>query len=108
MASDRKAAARRQSRGYHMGAIDTVISVDEVAREAERIAAEGPSRERVAELAKNAPYLTVEDLRAGYGKMQILHDVNLQVARRQSLCLIGPNGAGKSTILHSIYGFTNI
>ena len=40
--------------------------------------------------------------------MEILHDVNLQVAKGQSLCLIGPNGAGKSTILHSIFGFTNI
>ncbi|TDJ61919.1 MAG: ABC transporter ATP-binding protein [Proteobacteria bacterium] len=40
--------------------------------------------------------------------MEILHDFNLQVAKKQSLCLIGPNGAGKSTILHSIFGFTNI
>lgn len=40
--------------------------------------------------------------------MEILHDFNLRVGRRQSLCLIGPNGAGKSTILHSIFGFTNI
>ncbi|MBT7231541.1 MAG: ABC transporter ATP-binding protein, partial [Rhodospirillaceae bacterium] len=47
-------------------------------------------------------------LKAGYGKMEILHDFNLQVARNQSLCLIGPNGAGKSTVLHSIFGFTNI
>ncbi|MEQ9490645.1 MAG: ABC transporter ATP-binding protein [Alphaproteobacteria bacterium] len=62
----------------------------------------------IAALANNDPYLTIENLRAGYGKMQILHDVNLQVAKGQSLCLIGPNGAGKSTILHSIFGFTNI
>ena len=40
--------------------------------------------------------------------MEILHALDLQVARKQSLCLIGPNGAGKSTVLHSIFGFTNI
>ena len=56
----------------------------------------------------NDPYVTIENLRAGYGKMEILHDFNLQVAKGQSLCLIGPNGAGKSTVLHSIFGFTRI
>ncbi|HIN20797.1 MAG TPA: ABC transporter ATP-binding protein [Rhodospirillales bacterium] len=70
--------------------------------------AEGVSLEKVAELANNAPFVSIEHLNAGYGKMEILHDFNMQVARKQSLCLIGPNGAGKSTILHSIFGFTNI
>jgi branched-chain amino acid transport system ATP-binding protein len=40
--------------------------------------------------------------------MEILHDFNLRVGRKQALCLIGPNGAGKSTVLHSIFGFTDI
>ena len=53
-------------------------------------------------------HLTISNLSAGYGKMEILHNLDLYVSRAQSLCLIGPNGAGKSTILHSIYGFTNI
>jgi branched-chain amino acid transport system ATP-binding protein len=98
----------RQAGGYHLGDIDTVISVDDVAREAERIAGEGVSKERVAALVGDEPYVKIEGLRAGYGKMEILHGFELQVGRRQSLCLIGPNGAGKSTVLHSIYGFTNI
>jgi len=85
-----------------------VLAVDDVAREAERMAREGPGPERIAELAGARPQLRIDGLRAGYGKMEILHDVNLQVAPGQSLCLIGPNGAGKSTILHSIYGFTRI
>ncbi len=85
-----------------------IISVDDVVREAEKIAPERPSRERIAELAGNAPHVTIDGLNAGYGKMEILHDFNLQVAKRQSLCLIGPNGAGKSTVLHSVFGFTNI
>ena len=59
-------------------------------------------------LALGAPLLALDDLVAGYGRMQILHGVSLRVAAGQSLCLIGPNGAGKSTVLHSIYGFTRI
>jgi len=55
-----------------------------------------------------APLLTIENLVAGYGAMEILHNLDLAVGKGQSLCLIGPNGAGKSTILHSIYGFTDI
>ena len=62
----------------------------------------------LAGLVGGDPFVKIEGLKAGYGKMEILHDFNLQVAKGQSLCLIGPNGAGKSTILHSIFGFTNI
>jgi branched-chain amino acid transport system ATP-binding protein len=87
---------------------DTVLSVDEVAHQAEKLAAEAPSRERLSELLRKEPLLTIESLRAGYGKMEILHGFDLQVGAKQSLCIIGPNGAGKSTVLHSIYGFTNI
>ena len=87
---------------------DEMISVDEVARESLLIASEGPSTQRLAELTNRKPLLTIENLRAGYGAMEILHGVHLQVAGGQSLCLIGPNGAGKSTVLHSIYGFTRI
>ena len=94
--------------GYHMGDVDTVISVDDVVRETQKLAETGPSKETIAKLAGGNPYVVIEDLRAGYGKMEILHTFNLQVGRRQSLCLIGPNGAGKSTVLHSIFGFTNI
>ena len=91
-----------------LSADDDTLSVDDVAREAERLAATGPSRAQLATLARNAPLLAIDDLHAGYGRMEILHGVNLQVAAGQSLCLIGPNGAGKSTVLHSIYGFTDI
>ncbi len=87
---------------------DGGLSVDAVAREAAQLSAQAPSRERIAELAGGKPLVTIEGLNAGYGKMEIVHGVNLQVAAGQSLCLIGPNGAGKSTILHSIYGFTRI
>ena len=94
--------------GFGLGPVETVLSVDEVERQAAKLAAEGPSREGLNELVGEAPLLTIDGLKAGYGKMVVLHDFNLQVGEGQSLCLIGPNGAGKSTALHSIYGFTTI
>ena len=67
-----------------------------------------PSPEKLKALAPKDTHLTIEGLNAGYGKMEILHEVYLYANKAQSICLIGPNGAGKSTILHSVYGFTNI
>jgi branched-chain amino acid transport system ATP-binding protein len=67
-----------------------------------------PKAEDLKMLSPNDVHLQINSLSAGYGKMEILHNLDLFVSRAQSLCLIGPNGAGKSTILHSIYGFTNI
>jgi branched-chain amino acid transport system ATP-binding protein len=94
------------SSGYH-GGVDAVISVDEVARQA-RALARGVPIEQLDALAGDHPVLRIDDLRAGYGQMEILHGFNLRVGPSQSLCLIGPNGAGKSTVLHSIFGFTSI
>ena len=67
-----------------------------------------PNADDLKKLSPNDVHLKIKNLSAGYGKMEILHNLDLFVSRAQSLCLIGPNGAGKSTILHSIYGFTNI
>ena len=67
-----------------------------------------PQAGDLKKLSSSNVHLTISNLSAGYGKMEILHNLDLYVSRAQSLCLIGPNGAGKSTILHSIYGFTNI
>jgi branched-chain amino acid transport system ATP-binding protein len=92
--------------GYH-GGVDTVISVDEVARQARAIARAVPV-EQLDTLAGPNPVLRIDNLHAGYGQMEILRGFNLRVGRSQSLCLIGPNGAGKSTVLHSIFGFTTV
>ena len=94
--------------GYGGGSVDVVMSVDQVAREAASIAANAPTVPELEKLANKDDYLSINNLRAGYGKMEILHEFSLRIGRGQSLCLIGPNGAGKSTVLHSIFGFTNI
>jgi len=86
---------------------ESVLSVDEVAREAEALRQPVPE-ERLRELARGDPFFSIRGLAAGYGSMRILHDFHLHVARGQALCLIGPNGAGKSTVLHAIYGFARI
>ena len=93
--------------GYHGGDVDSVISVEEVTRRAAAIA-EDISLDQLDELAGYAPHVSINNLVAGYGQMEILHNFNLRVGRAQSLCLIGPNGAGKSTILHAIFGFNRI
>jgi len=100
-------AEEKKIRGYGEGKTDTVVSVDEVLKESEKIKAK-VSNEDLLSLSNNAKFLEINGLQAGYGKMQILHNFNLFIGKGQSLCLIGPNGAGKSTVLHSIYGFTDI
>jgi branched-chain amino acid transport system ATP-binding protein len=97
----------KKTRGYHGGSVDSVISVEEVTRQAAAIA-EDISLEQLDELANNEPHVSIKNLVAGYGQMEILHNFDLRVGKAQSLCLIGPNGAGKSTILHAIFGFNRI
>jgi len=73
-----------------------------------RLADDGPGRAALEALVRGETVLAVDDLVAGYGRMEILHGISLRVGAAQSLCLIGPNGAGKSTVLHSIFGFASI
>ena len=48
--------------------------------------------------------LSIRGLRSGYGKIEVLHDVALDVAQGQIVTLIGANGAGKTTLLKTISG----
>ena len=108
MSSKKTKITKTKVSGYGSGSVDVVMSVDQVAKEAAAISANAPKKSDLDKLIKNEPFLTINDLNAGYGKMEILHNFNLKVGKGESLCLIGPNGAGKSTVLHSIFGFTNI
>lgn len=50
--------------------------------------------------------LEIKDLRSGYGHLDILHGVNLNIQHGEFVTLLGPNGAGKSTLLKSLFGMT--
>jgi branched-chain amino acid transport system ATP-binding protein len=52
--------------------------------------------------------LKVDEISAGYGKLQILSDVSLEANPGELTVVVGPNGSGKSTLLKSIAGLTNI
>ena len=49
--------------------------------------------------------LEVIDLRAGYGRVEVLRGVSLTVPRGSVVALMGPNGAGKTTLLNVAAGF---
>jgi branched-chain amino acid transport system ATP-binding protein len=51
-----------------------------------------------------AALLRVENLRAGYGPINVLHDISLSVNEGEIVALIGANGAGKSTTLMCVSG----
>ncbi len=51
-----------------------------------------------------APLLRIDDLRAGYGRAEVLHGLSLQAAPGSVITVIGPNGAGKSTLLNTLMG----
>src|SRR3989338_2573953 len=52
--------------------------------------------------------LSIKNLESGYGKMQILFGISLNVKPNEIAVLIGPNGAGKSTVLKSIFNLIDI
>jgi branched-chain amino acid transport system ATP-binding protein len=51
-----------------------------------------------------SPLLTITDLRAAYGRVEVLRDVLLTVDEGQFVTIIGANGAGKTTLLKAIMG----
>src|SRR5712671_164054 len=50
------------------------------------------------------PLLRIAGLSAGYGKIGVLHGVDLTVGANEVVALLGPNGAGKTTLLRAVSG----
>jgi len=48
--------------------------------------------------------LSVQNVVSGYGEMEILHGVSIEVHEGEIVTIIGPNGAGKSTLMKTVFG----
>ena len=48
--------------------------------------------------------LEIASLHAGYGRYDVVRDLDLFVEEGEAVALLGPNGAGKTTVLRSIMG----
>ena len=53
-------------------------------------------------------FLNISKLESGYGKLQILFGVDMDVKPDEITVIIGPNGAGKSTVLKSVFHLCDI
>ena len=59
-------------------------------------------------ISEAEPLLQVSKLESGYGKIRVLHGVDLQIGHGEIVTLLGPNGAGKSTLLRALSGLLPI
>jgi len=61
-----------------------------------------------ADRAEHPPLLELATVRAGYGRVEVLHDINLVIGEGELVTVIGANGAGKSTLLKTIVGLVPV
>lgn len=53
-------------------------------------------------------FIEINNLRKSFGNTEVLHGLNLKIARGQLAALLGPSGCGKSTLLRAIAGLNTI
>jgi sn-glycerol 3-phosphate transport system ATP-binding protein len=52
--------------------------------------------------------ISLKDVRKTYGKTEVVHGVNLEIARGEFAVILGPSGCGKSTLLRMVAGLESI
>lgn len=52
--------------------------------------------------------LSIKEIYAGYGEIEIIHGISLEVNKGEIVSIVGPNGSGKSTLLKSIFSLVDI
>jgi len=52
--------------------------------------------------------LELKNIHSGYGELEVLKGINLEVRPNEIVALIGPNGAGKSTVIKSVYNIADV
>jgi len=60
--------------------------------------------ENAIESAETKPVISVRDLRVQYGDREILHGLNFNVNRAETLVILGGSGSGKTTLLRTLVG----
>jgi len=55
-------------------------------------------------MTKEKKILNVDNVNSGYGEIEILHGVSIEVYEKEIVTIIGPNGCGKSTLMKTIFG----
>lgn len=48
--------------------------------------------------------LSANEIRSGYGELEVLHGVSMEVRQGEIVAIIGPNGSGKSTLMKTVAG----
>ncbi len=70
------------------------------------------TRENRSNIKVNEIKISVKDLRASFGKTEVLHNINIEIPEKKVVAIIGPSGCGKSTFLrcmnrmHEVVGGT--
>lgn len=55
-------------------------------------------------MSKVTTVLKTENIHGGYGKLEILHGIDIHVDKNEIVSIIGPNGSGKSTFIKVVFG----